>query len=424
MKDSSASPAGSRLSAASWRVLVLLGFSVFINFVDRGNLSVAAPLLKTELGLSTAQLGILLSSSLWALMLCQIPIGWLIDRFNVNWILGLGFLLWSAATSITGLVHTFAALLAIRVLLGVAESVAYPAYGKIIGRNFPEHHRGIANAFIAVGQSCGTAFAAFAGGIVISHFGWRPFFVLLGVVGFPWILGWLRWAPVDKPLPQHETGPLSGVATGVLMQTSAWGTGLGLACGNYILYLLITWLPFYLVRERHFSLALAGEIGGVVFVLKATSALVSGRLSDRWISSGASPTLVRKTLLCVALATGGSLLVPCALVSARMCVVFLFGASTFLGLGTPHHYAASQSLAGTRALGSWTSLQMFVGYVGSVLAPLVTGIVVQHMGGFIWAFVIAAGVGWAGAFCWLFMVGTIQPVVWAPVQPEPLTAET
>jgi MFS family permease len=91
MQDAPYSPAGSRLSAASWRVLVLLGFSIFINYVDRGNLSIAAPLIKNELKLSPSELGILLSSFLWLYTLVQLPVGWLIDRFNVNWILAIGF---------------------------------------------------------------------------------------------------------------------------------------------------------------------------------------------------------------------------------------------------------------------------------------------------------------------------------------------
>jgi len=81
-------------------------------------------------------------------------------------------------------------------VLGIAKSVAYPAYGKIFARNFPEQ-RGIANAVIAVGQSIGIAFASFAGGIAISRFGWRPFFLISGLTCFPWCLGWLRWAPPD-----------------------------------------------------------------------------------------------------------------------------------------------------------------------------------------------------------------------------------
>lgn len=423
MEDASTRAAtDSRLSPASLRVLILLAFSIFINYVDRGNFSITAPFLKDELHLSFTQVGFLLSAFLWPYTLCQLPAGWLIDRFNVNWILGLGFLLWSAATTMTGLLHGFVALVATRLLLGVAECVAYPAYGKVLARHFPEHQRGIANAFIAVGQSSGIAFASFGGAIIIGLLGWRPFFVTLGFICLPWLLGWVRWAPPDKPLAL-EFGQSSYGIWDVVKKASAWGTGLGFSCANYLLYVLITWLPFYLVQERHYSLIVAGEIAGAVFLFKAISALISGRLSDHWISSGMSPTVARKALLCAALTLSGSLLLLAVLVPNRICVALLLAASTCLGLGSPHYYAVSQSLAGPRIAATWTSFQMLIGSLGSMLGPLVTGLVVQRTGGFVLAFGIAAAAGWAGALCWLFMVGPIRPVVWAPVEAE-LAAET
>jgi len=134
-------------------VLVLLGISVFINYIDRGNLSIAAPMLKDELRISATQLGILLSAFFWTYACLQPIAGWLVDRVNVNWVIAGGFFLWSAATAATGHVRTFSMLFALRLLLGIGESVAYPSYSKIIALNFPEEHRGLANSVISAGQS-------------------------------------------------------------------------------------------------------------------------------------------------------------------------------------------------------------------------------------------------------------------------------
>lgn len=399
-----------RDSKTSWPVLLLLGISIFINFFDRGNLSIAAPLVKDELHLSATQLGLLLSSFLWAYTVCQIPVGMLIDRFNVNRMLGGAFVLWCAATAFTGLVHGFIALLLTRLLLGAAESCAYPAYGKIFARHFEEQERGLANAVISIGQASGVAFASLIGGFIVSRFGWRSFFVIVGVCALPWLLWWIRSAPEDKSdLSQthHVEETLE-----ILKQRSAWATGLGFSFANYVLYFLITWLPFYLTRDRHFALSVTGEISAAVFVVKAAGSLLSGRLSDRWIISGASPNLVRKMLLCIALAAGGALLVFASVLPTRSCVVTLLLASAVFGLGTPHYYAAVQSLAGPQRAGRWTSLLMLVGSFGSILAPILTGIVVQRTGSFVSAFVIAAAFAWAGALCWLFLVGPIKPIAW------------
>src|SRR5258708_3220461 len=119
-----------KLSLSLKIVLGLLAFSVFINYIDRGNLSTAAPMVKDELKLSASQLGFLLSAFFWTYPIFQIFSGWLVDRFNVCWVMAIGFFVWSAATGVTGLLHSFVALLIVRFVLGVGESVAYPAYSR------------------------------------------------------------------------------------------------------------------------------------------------------------------------------------------------------------------------------------------------------------------------------------------------------
>src|SRR5213079_3529137 len=129
--------------------LTLLVVSVFINYVDRGNLSIAAPLLKDELGMSASQLGILLSAFFWSYTAMQFVSGWLVDRFDVNLVIAAGYLLWSLATATTGIVRGFTILLAMRLMLGIGESVAFPSCSKILARHLPEYHRGFANGVIA-----------------------------------------------------------------------------------------------------------------------------------------------------------------------------------------------------------------------------------------------------------------------------------
>src|ERR1039458_5106205 len=146
-----------KVSGALRGVVILLVLSVSINYSDRGNLSIAAPLLKDELGISASQLGILLSSFFWTYAACQILAGWLVDRFAVNWVLAVGFFLWSIATAATGLIHGFALLLVLRLLLGIGESVAYPCYSTILAAHFLEHQRGLPNALIDAGTKVGPA---------------------------------------------------------------------------------------------------------------------------------------------------------------------------------------------------------------------------------------------------------------------------
>ena len=188
------------------RVAALLGFSIFINYIDRGTLSIAAPLVKDDLSLSATQLGILLSAFFYTYAPFQIVSGWLVDRFDVNWLIALGVFLWSAATVGTGFAHGFLFLILMRLLLGVGESVSYPSYSKIIAKHFSELNRGRANSAIAAGYACGPAFGTLLGGLLIAHVGWRLFFVVLGLASALWLLPWSQWMPRGAGL-SHSTTP-------------------------------------------------------------------------------------------------------------------------------------------------------------------------------------------------------------------------
>src|SRR3954468_20837080 len=148
-----------KMSSTEMRLLLLLVISIFLNYIDRSNLSIAAPLLQSELSITNIQLGLLLSSFFWTYSLVQLVgiAGWLADRFPVGWVLAIGFFLWSGATAVTGLVSGFNIMFAMRLILGAGESVAYPCYSKILASDFPQPHRGLASALIDAGAKVGPA---------------------------------------------------------------------------------------------------------------------------------------------------------------------------------------------------------------------------------------------------------------------------
>ena len=163
----SSAQAQPKLSKIETRVLILLVLSIGINYIDRGTLSVAAPQLTAELSLNPQQMGLLLSGFFWTYALCQILAGWLVDRYDVRWVFGAGFVIWSGATLATGLISGFTTLMALRLLLGMGESVAYPSYSKIIAGNFPQTHRGTANSLIDMGSKVGPALGTLIGGLLV-----------------------------------------------------------------------------------------------------------------------------------------------------------------------------------------------------------------------------------------------------------------
>jgi MFS transporter, ACS family, D-galactonate transporter len=417
MPDAASAPplasSDAKLSKALSPVAALLALSVFINYIDRGSLSIAVPALSEELHFSPAQLGILLSAFFWTYAGFQIVSGWLADRFNVNWVLAAGFFVWSLATATTGLVHGFQMILVMRLLLGTGESVAFPAYSKILAKHFPETLRGRANALIAAGIAAGPAFGIFLGAILMARYGWRPVFIGLGLLSLMWLLPWMRWMPVGPGLPvaaEEQTPSLLEI----LKQRSAWGTFGGLFAYNYLSYFLLTWLPYFLVHESHFSMESMGKTGGAAYLVLASSALISGWVSDAWIARGGGTTQVRKTFTALGLSLGSIFCLAVVVFSSStgVALLFLFLTCAAAGLCTSNLWAITQTLAGPLAAGKWSGLQNFVGNFAGVVSPALTGFVVERTGHFFWAFAATAGVLLAGALSWAFVVERIEPVQW------------
>lgn len=394
-------------------VVLLLGVSVFINYIDRGNLALAVPLLTDELRLSPAQLGILLSSFFWTYAGFQIISGWLVDRCEVNWVLAAGFFLWSGATAATGVARGFAALLILRLILGAGESVAFPSYSKILAKHCPESVRGTANAFISSGIAAGPAVGIFFGARIVGTYGWRPFFIGLGALSLLWILPWLMCMPKGPGLPVERKLRAPSLLN-ILAQRSAWGTFGGLFAYNYFSYFLLTWLPFYLVHERNFSMRGMGNVGGVAYGILAISAMISGVISDFWISRGGSLTRVRKTFTALGLGVASvfCLAVEVFAFDSRLAILLLFLMCAAAGLCTSNLWAITQTLAGPEAAGKWTGVQNFAGNFAGIICPALTGFVKQRTGHFFWAFVITAAVLMAGCVSWAFVVGRVEPIDW------------
>jgi MFS family permease len=339
-------------------------------------------------------------------------VGFLLDRFDVAWVYAAAYLVWSAATAATGLAHSFVVIFGLRLLLGMGESAAYPSYSKIFATHFPEHHRGLANSLIDAGSKFGPALGTLVGGLLMARFGWRPFFFVLGAASLLWLFPWMKWMPRGKGiLTTHARHPPPGVLR-ILRQRSAWGSIGGLFCGNYFWYFLLTWLPSYMVMERHFSMNRMATMGALAFLAIGLSSALCGWLSDHWIAAGATPTRVRKTFTVGGL-TLSTIILPVAMVDNRdLSMVLLFLACIFFGMWSSNHWALIQTLAGPPAAGKWTAVQNGAGNLAGVAAPALTGFVVARTGEFFWAFAVATGIVLAGAFFYMFVIGRIEQVDW------------
>jgi MFS family permease len=404
------------VTRAEWRVMALLVLSICLNYIDRTSFAAAAPAMSAEFQISPTHLGLILSAFFWLYPPFQIVSGWLVDRFNVSWVLGIGFLLWSLVTGATAFAGSAAALLIIRVALGAAESPAYPSYGKIIASTFPENRRGICNSLIEVGNQVGPALAMLFGGLIVASFGWRTLFLSISLISLLWIPAWIAWGP--RPVPRGRA--VVRIAGGpsfrdILSRRSAWGTFFGLFAINYVWIFLVTWLPSYLVMERHFSPKMMAVFASVPFWGLAGSTFLCGWLSDRWITRGGTPTVVRKTFTVGGLLLCTFLFLPAVLVGDPMiAIVLLTAACLAFGMTSSNVWTITQTLAGPGVAGKWTGMQNAVGNLAGIVAPWLTGFIVARTGAFYLAFVLVCGFSFAGAASFLFLVGRVEPERWSP----------
>lgn len=401
-----------KISGQQYLLLTLLVVSICINYVDRANLSAAAEDLSRELSMDPKRIGILLSSFFWSYMLFQIPAGWLIDRYNVYWVYGAGYFVWSLATALTGWASSFGVIFGLRLMLGMAESVAYPSYSKILAAGFPHDKLGLPNALIDAGSKMGPFLGLLIGGSIIAAYDWRAMFILIGGVSMLWLVPWI-WAirrgtgHVER---KAETGP---PVSEIFTKVPAWGTFFGLLGSNYAWYFMLTWLPSYLRRERHFSAELMATVGSVPFFAVAAASVFGGFLSDYLIRRGKSPTLVRKGFAVTGL-VGAMLLFPAAVVEdPNRAMVLLTAACVSFGLYTSNLWAITQSLAGTAAAGKWTGIQNTFGNVSGILAPYFTGWIVAETHSFIGAFVAACGALLLSALSFTFLVHRVERLRWS-----------
>ncbi len=373
-----------------WGLVVLLVIAMIISFFDRGNLAVAAPVLAPDLKVSTWSLGLLLSAFFWTYAACQIASGWLVDRVQVRWVYAAGFLLWSLATLSTGFVASFGGLLFMRLLLGVGESVTYPASSRILAAVIPERRRGLANSLVDLGARLGPALGTMCGALLVAHLGWRGLFLITGGVALAWLIPWLATAPrVLVPIEPVKQAAGPGWKQ-LLSRKAVWGTCGGLCGANYAWYFLLSWLPSYLVRERHFSLNSVAFVGALPYALMAVSSVGGGLLADHWISRGASPVKVRRGFLVTGLTLTAMLLPGVLLPRIEWAVAALFLSCFTLGIYASNLFSLTQTLAGPEAAGRWTGLQNACGNVAGILSPAIAGWLVQKTGSFTTAFIAAS----------------------------------
>jgi len=400
----------------------LLSTALLINYVDRGTVSTAAPLLERELGLTPSELGWVLSAFFWAYVPAQPLMGWLVDRVGAARVLTGGFTLWSVATVLTSLSTGAVTLVSTRLLMGVGESVTYPSALALLAQRVSDRFRARATSILQLGGVVGPALGTFLGGLIMVHFGWRAMFIGLGVTSLLWLIPWSRQrraAPAGSSVATGAPGPAFAE---ILRQRALWGAMLGNFCSNYAFYFVFTSLPLYLVHERGLSLLSMTHVTSAFYAVDALSVLSTGWLLDSWIRRGASANRAYKTALALSATGVGICLIASSRAQLGAAVALLLAAGVMDGLNSPPMCSLVQHLAGPRASGRWMGVQNAAANVAGMIAPVASGYLVEATGHYTAALSVAGGVALTGLLAWFVIVPPLKPVMWGVRTPRSVPA--
>jgi MFS family permease len=403
-----------RARGISSLLVALLALAIFIHALDRGNFGTAAPLIKDDLRLTNSQIGVLLSAFFWSYVPSHLVAGWLIGRINAYRTLALGLALWSMATFLTGLAGGFTTLFALRLLLGLGESAGFPASSELLAEHLPEDKRGAANALVSAGLMLGNGAGVLLGGLLVARLGWHALFFLFGGLSLLWLLPWQSVSARHRAATSRSLSPLPSPRYAVLFsRRELWGATIGHFCNNYAYFIILSWLPLYLVKQQGYSIDAMAWIGGAVYLLAAVFNIIGGQVSDRWITGGGTVNRVRKTMVIAAGVIGCGCMLACALGGPRTAVAGLLVYSLSAGLGSFGAFAAGQTLAGSRAAAKWMGVQNGISGLSGVAGPMLTGVLIDATGNYRAAFLVSAAVALVGICSWGVVIRKVETINWA-----------
>ncbi|WP_238920118.1 MFS transporter [Achromobacter xylosoxidans] len=421
-----------RPTRSRYLIMVMLFITVVINYLDRSNLSIAAPALKDEFGLDTVHEGLILSAFGWTYAAMQIPGGWLVDRVSPRVLYAAALILWSAATFFMGFAGSFVILFVLRLAVGALEAPAYPINNRVVTTWFPEKERATAIGFYTSGQFVGLAFLTPVLAWLQHHYGWHMVFVSTGLLGIVWgVLWYLIYreprqfkganaaeieliqkgggvVDLDKRVTEKKA-PFNWNDLGLVMsQRKLWGVYLGQFCLTSTLWFFLTWFPTYLVKYRGMDFIKSGFLASVPFLAAFIGVLCSGVLSDFLIRRGATVGLARKLPIIL------SLLISTSMIGANFTDstpwVIFFLALAFFGNGLASiTWSLVSALAPVRLLGLTGGVFNFVGNLSSICTPIVIGFLVSK-DSFAPAIVYVSSLALLGALSYILLVGKVERI--------------
>ncbi|MBP4048644.1 MFS transporter [Chromobacterium violaceum] len=431
------SPQHNKIPARRWRIGWLLGIGILVNYFDRISLSVAAPQLQQEFGLSNGELGLLFSAFFWSYALLQIPTGVILDRFGTTRIGRLGALLWGVAATLTACAGGFAGIFAARMLLGVAEAPGFPVSSKATGYWFPRRERAMATAIFDAAAKFSNVIGVPLVALAVVHLGWRWGFGVSAILSVLYFIAFYliyRDPSADTKLSEAERQYIvqggaaeEGVSQQgsmamlgyLLRQRKVWGLSIGFAAYGYVFYLFLTWLPGYLVQSMHMDILKSAWFSAIPWMFATLSDLfVGGWLIDKLIERGYDETKVRKAVLLCGMTMGMAVFGATTTTDPYVAIVWITIALSGLAAAAPVGWSLPSLIAPRGGTGTVGGIMNFANNMMGAVAPIVTGFIVGATHSFANAFLVAGFMLVIGILAFVFLLGKIEPLPEPGVSPD------
>jgi D-galactonate transporter len=421
-----------RRSMGRWYILVLISLMYLITYLDRVNISTAAPMISKEFGFDKITMGVIFSAFVWAYAMFQVPGGWLGDRFGARNVLTIIVGYWSAMTAATAVATGATSFMALRFMFGIGEAGAFPGATRAMQLWYPRHERGFVQGITHSASRLGAAIAPPIVVLIMTTLGWRSVFYICGAVGFVWSVLWYfayRNLPEDHALVNEaelkhirgtdEKGNVKkanvekkpSVPWGTLLRSpNMWAIMCAYFTYVYCLWIFLSWLPSYLVEFRHFTLLKVGFLASLPLWAGVVGDTVGGLATDWLLAKTGNIRLARKLVAIVGMLGCAAFIVPAALAeNAYTAVYCLTAAMFFLECTIGPSWAVPMDMGGEHS-GTVSGMMNMAGNIGGALSPIVFGVLVQF-GSWQAPFIVAASLLVLGAAVWAFWLDPGTSVV-------------
>jgi MFS transporter, ACS family, D-galactonate transporter len=410
-------------------MLSLIFIATVINYLDRTNLSVAAPLLTKEMHLDSAQMGFLFSAFAWTYAICNLPGGYFVDRLGSRLTYALSLFFWSMATALQGWASSFNGLFGLRLGVGIAEAPAFPANNRVVTVWFPTRERGMATSCFVSGQYIGTGLCTPILFWIAATWGWRAIFMVTGAAGL--VFSYIWWKVYRDPMKSAlanaaEIEEIRAGGAGMGSQVQApfkwsdvrqllsyrqiWALCIGKFSISVVIFFLLTWFPSYLVQERGLSLLKVGGYAVAPYMGAAIGVLVGGAWSDWLLKRGVSQTWARK----IPIVTGfllTSIIFLANFTSSNLSTIAVVTCAFFFSGVSSIGWAVTSDVAPVRLVGMTGGIVNFAANLAGIMTPIAVGYIVKSTGSYYWALaLVAVFPAVLGVFAYTVVLGEIRRI--------------